>query len=82
MNREVHVRICGGLGLKCPGLPGNAHESRGTLDALCLGHANAPKCEVNQDAARTNCPNDSTNAIRERNRDGNPVARVLPDIPY
>jgi hypothetical protein len=22
MNREVHVRICGGLGLKCPGLPG------------------------------------------------------------
>jgi RNA-directed DNA polymerase len=22
MNREVHVRICGGPGLKCPGLPG------------------------------------------------------------
>ena len=22
MSREVHVRICGGLGLRCPGLPG------------------------------------------------------------
>ena len=29
MNREVHVRICGRLGVKFPGLPGRVSETQG-----------------------------------------------------
>ena len=37
MNREIHVRICGGLGVKSPGLPGHGLLATVTQTPCLLG---------------------------------------------
>jgi len=59
MSREAHVRICGGLGLKCPGLPGGESDDwvHGTPGAwLEAMHAwlTAPRADDHADAFPAN----------------------------
>jgi hypothetical protein len=43
MNREVHVRICGGRRLRCRRLPGSVEEKAHVMRQIGTGKANASK---------------------------------------